>query len=186
MHGIGTPAKQTSSLDPAGLKYSVFFLLIFSANIGSVVDIPFLNPNWIFPNSTISLILFSIIRSQSFKADPLPLYIELISLYRQDEGVPLFITSFIVVSRLSIPASTTNFHNSIGKLSGPLAFLFFNFSSCFLISSAVILGIGPSVSSHLSGSFLALVTLNNSSKYSCHLSLIFSWSVSIFPSASLM
>ena len=30
MHGIGTPAKQTSSLDPAGLKYSVFFLLICS------------------------------------------------------------------------------------------------------------------------------------------------------------
>ena len=30
MHGIGTPAKQTSSLDPAGLKYSVFFLLIRS------------------------------------------------------------------------------------------------------------------------------------------------------------
>ena len=28
VHGIGTPAKQTSSLDPAGLKYSVFFLLI--------------------------------------------------------------------------------------------------------------------------------------------------------------
>ena len=27
VHGIGTPAKQTSSLDPAGLKYSVFFLL---------------------------------------------------------------------------------------------------------------------------------------------------------------
>ena len=30
VHGIGTPAKQTSSLDPAGLKYSVFFLLIRS------------------------------------------------------------------------------------------------------------------------------------------------------------
>ena len=30
VHGIGTPAKQTSSLDPAGLKYSVFFLLILS------------------------------------------------------------------------------------------------------------------------------------------------------------
>ena len=30
MYGIGTPAKQTSSLDPAGLKYSVFFLLILS------------------------------------------------------------------------------------------------------------------------------------------------------------
>ena len=30
VHGIGTPAKQTSSLDPAGLKYSVFFLLIHS------------------------------------------------------------------------------------------------------------------------------------------------------------
>ena len=40
--------------------------------------------------------------------------------------MPLIITSFIVVSRLSIPASPTNFHNSIGKLSGPLAFLFFN------------------------------------------------------------
>ena len=34
--------------------------------------------------------------------------------------MPLFITSFIVVSRFSIPASPTNFHNSIGKLSGPL------------------------------------------------------------------
>ena len=96
----------------------------------------------------------------------------------------MLITSFIVVSRLSIPASPTNFHNSIGTLSGPLAFLFFNLSNCFLISSSVILGIGPSVSSNLSGSFLAFV-LNNSSKYSCHLSLIFSWSVSIFPSASL-
>ena len=63
--------------------------------------------------------------------------------------MPLSITSFIVVSRLSIPASPTNFHNSIGKLSGPLAFLFFKLSNCFLISSAVILGIGPSVSSHL-------------------------------------
>ena len=30
VHGIGTPAKQTSSLDPAGLKYSVFFVLIRS------------------------------------------------------------------------------------------------------------------------------------------------------------
>ena len=30
VYGIGTPAKQTSSLDPAGLKYSVFFLLILS------------------------------------------------------------------------------------------------------------------------------------------------------------
>ena len=30
VHGIGTPAKQTSSLDPAGLNYSVFFQLIFS------------------------------------------------------------------------------------------------------------------------------------------------------------
>ena len=30
VHGIGTPAKQISSLDPAGLKYSVFFLLIIS------------------------------------------------------------------------------------------------------------------------------------------------------------
>ena len=30
VNGIGTPAKQTSSLDPAGLKYSVFFLLILS------------------------------------------------------------------------------------------------------------------------------------------------------------
>ena len=30
VHGIGTPAKQTSSLDPAGLKYSAFFLLILS------------------------------------------------------------------------------------------------------------------------------------------------------------
>ena len=30
VHGIGTPAKQTSSLDPAGVKYSVFFLLIIS------------------------------------------------------------------------------------------------------------------------------------------------------------
>ena len=135
--------------------YWYFSCNIISANIGSVVDIPFLNPNWTFPNSTISLILFSIIRSQSIinfipqsKTEPFPLYIWLISLYRQDEGMPLFITSFIVVSRLSIPASPTNFHNSIGKLSDPLAFLFFNFSSCFLISSAVTLGIGPSVSSH--------------------------------------
>ena len=30
VHGIGTPAKQTSSLNPACLKYSVFFLLILS------------------------------------------------------------------------------------------------------------------------------------------------------------
>ena len=30
VHVIGTPAKQTSSLNPAGLKYSVFFLLIIS------------------------------------------------------------------------------------------------------------------------------------------------------------
>ena len=30
VHGIGTPAKQTSTLDPTGLKYSVFFLLILS------------------------------------------------------------------------------------------------------------------------------------------------------------
>ena len=30
VHGIGTPAKQTYLLDPAGLKYSVFFLLIRS------------------------------------------------------------------------------------------------------------------------------------------------------------
>ena len=31
VHGIGRPpSKQTSSLDPAGLKYSVFFLLIIS------------------------------------------------------------------------------------------------------------------------------------------------------------
>ena len=28
VHGIGTPAKHSSSLDPAGLKYSVFCLLI--------------------------------------------------------------------------------------------------------------------------------------------------------------
>ena len=77
--------------------------------------------------------------------------------------MPLRITSFIVVSRLSIAASPTNFHNSIGKLSVPLAFLFFNFSNyCLRISSAVILGIGPSVASHFSGSFLVFVTLNNS------------------------
>ena len=30
VHGIGTPVKQTSSLDPAALKYSIFFLLILS------------------------------------------------------------------------------------------------------------------------------------------------------------
>ena len=30
LHRIGTHAKQTSSLDPAGLKYSAFFLLIIS------------------------------------------------------------------------------------------------------------------------------------------------------------
>ena len=30
VHGIGTPAKQTSLLDHTGLKYSVFFLLIIS------------------------------------------------------------------------------------------------------------------------------------------------------------
>ena len=30
VHGIGTPAKQMSSLDPAGLKYSLFFQLILS------------------------------------------------------------------------------------------------------------------------------------------------------------
>ena len=30
VHGIGTPAKLTSSLDPAGLKNSVFFLLFRS------------------------------------------------------------------------------------------------------------------------------------------------------------
>ena len=30
VHGIGTPAKQMSSLDHAGLKYSLFFLLILS------------------------------------------------------------------------------------------------------------------------------------------------------------
>ena len=30
VHGIGTPAKQTSSIDPAGPKYSVFFMLSLS------------------------------------------------------------------------------------------------------------------------------------------------------------
>ena len=30
VHGIGTPVKQTSSLDPAALKYSIFFLLILN------------------------------------------------------------------------------------------------------------------------------------------------------------
>ena len=30
VHDVGTPAKQTSLLDHAVLKYSVFFLLIFS------------------------------------------------------------------------------------------------------------------------------------------------------------
>ena len=73
----------------------------------------------------------------------------------------MVITSFIVVSRLAIHASPTNFHNSIGKLSSQLAFLFFNFSNCFRISSAVIRGIGPSVASHFSGSCLVFVTLNN-------------------------
>ena len=39
---------------------------ILSANIGSVVDISFLNPNWILTNATISLILFLIGQDNSF------------------------------------------------------------------------------------------------------------------------
>ena len=39
VHGIGTPATQTFSLDPAGLKYSVFFLLILSPFSSSILSI---------------------------------------------------------------------------------------------------------------------------------------------------
>ncbi len=62
---IGTPAKQTASLDPAGLKYSVFFLLILS---------PF--------SSSTSLHISSCCSTSLIWTPP-------ISLYRQQRALPM-------------------------------------------------------------------------------------------------
>ena len=74
VHGIGTPAKQTSSLDPAGLKYSVLFLPILSPfsystslHLSSCCSTSNLDPSQISRPSYTSII---IMKSSGLSVDP--------------------------------------------------------------------------------------------------------------------
>ena len=95
--------------------FSLFFSCSMrKANIGSVVDLPFLNPNWTPSSSTICLILWSMIRSYNFMVcaiNLIPLYFSHqnteqfpfhsgdMSPFLHDWGIPSTSTSFIVCRR---------------------------------------------------------------------------------------
>ena len=173
---------------------SLFLSLYFScsilnANIGSVVNLPGLNPNWLSAIFGISLKLASIVLSHSFivwlisliplpllhsSTHPLPLNIGTLLLFLQSFGIlfvlRMLLNAFTMHSGLYFNLTWTA---SIGSPSGPQAFPFPIFAICFFTSSNEKHSTGPSVVGNSYSCSLGFSALKSLSNFCFHLPLIF-------------